>query len=206
MSLLSLFISDPEHFAFFITPLLKDIIKKIEKVHYSLSPASSSQTSLSLYSCHDINLYGLLTLFGVSRVVDPALNELTIDNYDSVWPYYGSSLCMEISTDETDRKTGRSETYITLYWDEKPVEVNLSRIERLNDISPPTFDASSRSTVASSAPSDSSSGSSGSSGSKGASTITLSQLKDLYSYLLGVKNSSDLAKNASPGKLASMSA
>lgn len=115
---------------------------------------------------------------------------LNIDNYESAWPFYGSTLCLEIKKGGEEilgegEVIKLNETYINIYWDEKLVKVNLDRIDKLNDISPPNF-SSSTTPILQTSPSITPSNLT--------STITLSQLKDLYSYLISIKNSSDLIK------------
>eukprot|EP01034_Spumella_vulgaris_P022706 gene22706-28859_t len=139
----SMYFRDPEHLTLFTLPILRKLMGDIQRAasvaQQSPSTATSDSSStppaavstLSLYSSHDITLYGLLHVLGAEQAVrnweviqsewrrvsadrhlnpdpsDGSQREITVSSDSSCqmaplyWPYYGSNLVFEALVDSS---------------------------------------------------------------------------------------------------------
>ncbi len=162
----------PEHLAMFTLPILQEMLVTMRSKSAGLSEPSGEDLScssmaesppdgaqdlaisstLSVFSCHDITLYGLLHALGAQHVVenwDLMTDEGAAAPRDLFWPYYGeigsfwchslvtgvagSNLMFELihPTVRNSSNCSGSEVLVRVFLDLKPLRFNLQYIDTL---------------------------------------------------------------------------
>lgn len=94
------YLSHNEKFGHFVSPMIHDVNKQIKEYDENDNRTSSS---LNIFSCHDVNLLGILYAVKANNI-----------NCPNFWPFYGDTLSFEY--DSGDK--------INVYYNDKPLQMN----------------------------------------------------------------------------------